>query len=409
MKNMFCTIFLLLIPLSNAVAAIREKDRNFAPRVEQSFPIDPQVKKLVAFWQIIFQKYPSTTVLIHDTEDPTLLIDLVDMNVIAPSVKKVRGMSRDEFNKLTKAYMRRYQFAVSQIQKDPDAQFEVNSIEERMLKVYRRDPLTAKRLKAGDVTVRAQQGLADTFQNAANEAQKYLPFMEATFAKAGLPVILTRLPFVESMFNLSARSKVGASGIWQFMPETAKIYMNVSPLFDERNSPFKATRAAAKLMLDNYRELGSWPLAITAYNHGQSGLSKATKILGTRNLGTIIEKYSSPSFGFASRNFYAEFIAAVSSYSQLQKQGRIYKNPNFAYDELTLTKNTSLKRLAGERQVSVETILLHNPCINSNWVQNNADVTLPSGFQIFLPQRLSRNVKISSELKSKKPQKLTTR
>ncbi len=409
MQNLFFANLLFFYFCSSSFAAIRDKEKNSNIKIDHSFPIDPQVRKLVAFWQIIFQKYPSTSVLIHDIDDPTLLIDLVDMNVVAPTIKKTRGLSREEFNKLSKAYMKRYQLAVSQIKRNPDEHFPANSIEERMLKVYERDPQSLKRLRNGDVIVRAQQGLADTFQNAAIEAQKYLPFMESTFAKDGLPVILTRLPFVESMFNLSAKSKVGASGIWQFMPETAKIYMNVSPLFDERNSPFKATRAAAKLMLDNYRELGSWPLAITAYNHGQSGLSKATRILGTRNLGTIIEKYSSPSFGFASRNFYAEFIAAVGSYSHLQKQGRIPKNNNLAYDELTLTRSTSLRRLAGERKIPVETILLHNPCINTEWVRYNADVTLPVGFQIFLPQIVSRNARLSTDLKNKKLQKITTR
>ena len=70
--------------------------------------------------------------------------------------------------------------------------------------------------------------------------------------------------------------------------------------------------AAAKMLAYNYRWLKSWPLAIVAYNHGPGGLARAAKQTGTRDLGTIIKSYYSNSFGFASKNFYAEFLAASS-------------------------------------------------------------------------------------------------
>ena len=84
----------------------------------------------------------------------------------------------------------------------------------------------------------------------------------------GVPEEIAALPHVESSFNPEAYSKVGAAGLWQFMPSTAKRFMRVDGIVDERLDPYSATEAAANLMLYNYRLLGSWPLTVTAYNHG---------------------------------------------------------------------------------------------------------------------------------------------
>ena len=83
--------------------------------------------------------------------------------------------------------------------------------------------------------------------------------------------------------------------------------------YDERYDPIAASDAAARHLQDNYELLRTWPLAVTAYNHGANGMRRAVRLLGTRDLGTISERYRSRTFGFASRNFYSEFIAAVRS------------------------------------------------------------------------------------------------
>ena len=83
--------------------------------------------------------------------------------------------------------------------------------------------------------------------------------MEQIFEDHNIPKNLTRIAFVESMFNEKAISKVGASGVWQFMPSTAKDFIIVDKYIDERNSPIKATEAAAKLLKANFKLLGSWP------------------------------------------------------------------------------------------------------------------------------------------------------
>jgi membrane-bound lytic murein transglycosylase D len=92
-------------------------------------------------------------------------------------------------------------------------------------------------------------------------------------------VNLAYLPLVESSFNVRARSIVGAVGMWQFMPETGKKFMRIDEKVDERRDPFASTRAAARLLKENYRLLSNWPLAITAYNHAPTGFFAPSKPL----------------------------------------------------------------------------------------------------------------------------------
>jgi len=126
----------------------------------------------------------------------------------------------------------------------------------------------------------------------------------------GVPVELAVLPHVESSFQLQAYSSAGAAGIWQFTRSTGRRYMKVGYEVDERRDPIIAAYAAAKLLKYNYRELKTWPLAITAYNHGANGMRRAKKRHGN-DIVKIIENYKSRRFGFASKNFYSEFLAAL--------------------------------------------------------------------------------------------------
>jgi membrane-bound lytic murein transglycosylase D len=143
--------------------------------------------------------------------------------------------------------------------------------------------------------------------------------MERIFAEVGIPLELTRLPHIESSFENRALSKVGAAGMWQIMPATGRLYLRVDRVVDERLNVRAATLAAARILRDNYEKLGTWPLAITAYNHGPNGMRRAVDTVGTTDFGVIVQQYRGPLFGFASRNFYAEFLAALDV-SQNYKQ-----------------------------------------------------------------------------------------
>lgn len=109
-------------------------------------------------------------------------------------------------------------------------------------------------------------------------ANFYFPIFEEALDAYGLPLELKYLPIIESGLNPSAVSKAGASGLWQFMLSTGRVYgLETNSLVDERRDPVKATWAAAKYLKDLYGIYNNWTLAIAAYNCGPGTVNKAIK------------------------------------------------------------------------------------------------------------------------------------
>ena len=167
--------------------------------------------------------------------------------------------------------------------------------------------------------LRAQFGQRERFCEGLRDSAPLLPAMEEVFRKQGMPELLTRLPFVESSFNVKARSKVGASGIWQFIKSTAELFIVVNDSVDERNDPILATGAAAQLLRGNFESLVNWPLAVTAYNHGRKGVMRAARKVGSSDLEEIIAEIHQRSFGFASSSFFSELLAAIHVQQNAEK------------------------------------------------------------------------------------------
>lgn len=104
----------------------------------------------------------------------------------------------------------------------------------------------------------------------------YFPIFEEVLNKKGMPLELKYLPVIESALNPTAVSRVGASGLWQFMPSTARSYdLEINSLVDERLDPIKSTYAAANYLLDLYKIYSDWHLVIAAYNCGPGNVRKA--------------------------------------------------------------------------------------------------------------------------------------
>ena len=167
------------------------------------------------------------------------------------------------------------------------------------------------RFKDAIDSLRFQRGLRERTQHALAVSGRYMPQMEQIFASYDLPKLLTRLPLMESSFNLDAYSKAGAAGVWQFIPSSARIYMRLDNVVDDRRDPWFSTDAAARHLKDDYDALRDWPLALTAYNYGRGGLARALAEVNGTSLLDIIDRFQSRRFGFASRNYYAEFLAAA--------------------------------------------------------------------------------------------------
>ena len=349
------------------------------------FPTPEPVRQQVAFWEVIFQKYPSTTVLIHDSHDLTKVIDIIDFK----RLKNGRKATKRQRDRMARGYLKRYRKALRNLKKHKHKAIKYGDIERRLFHAYNKSSDGLSRLLSGSVTLRAQAGLADTFIEAAKRARRYLPEMERIFASYGLPKKLTRLVFVESMFRSDAVSKVGASGMWQFMPATAKKFLYISRLVDERNSPFKATRAAAQLLSENFRELRSWPLAVTAYNHGREGMKRASRALNTQDMGEIIENYSSRTFGFASRNFYGELLAAANTYQHLLAHNpALFTIKPLDVQSVILTKPISVASLLDAASLPEKELRYLNPCITDRAFKRPSKSNLPEFFEIFVPSEI---------------------
>lgn len=373
---------------------------------DNPFPVDGVVARQVKFWELIFQTYPSTTILVHDVDEPDRIIDLIDFKDSAKGQASDPVRGRNERQRVAKRYVDRYELALRRFSAIGESALQFGAIERRIWSTYAEDEKNRRKLLSGKISIRSQSGLADQFAQAAVTAQRYLPYMEQVFRDAGLPVELTRLPFVESMFNVRARSKVGASGIWQFMPQTARLYMRVDGrIADERNSPWKATRAAARLMADNYQSLKSWPLAITAYNHGAAGMERAARETGSADLSVIIKAHSSPTFGFASRNFYAEFVAAVNSYDLLAKGKTLSKHRSSReFVEFTrLPRKASIAEIMRHSKVSRSTLAQLNPCLLPAAFKKYRYRNLPAGYRLRLPPGNAKKLQYSmSKRKNRK-------
>ena len=157
--------------------------------------------------------------------------------------------------------------------------------------------------------VRSQRGTRERFKRGLEISRRYDRQFRQIFRDAGLPEDLAYLPHVESSFQPAARSSAGAVGMWQFTKAAAKTFMPGGRM-DLCLDPIASAQGAARYLSYAYGKLGNWPMAITSYNHGIGGMKRAQNQVGG-DFVRIVETYDSPLFGFASRNYYAQFLAAL--------------------------------------------------------------------------------------------------
>ncbi|MET0660292.1 MAG: LysM peptidoglycan-binding domain-containing protein, partial [Steroidobacteraceae bacterium] len=232
--------------------------------------------------------------------------------------------------------------------------------------------------------VRFQLGQSDRFREGLVRSGAWKPRIEETFERAGLPRELAVLPHVESSFNTYAYSKVGAAGMWQFMRSTGRRFLRIDSVVDERLDPYRSTEAAVKFLEQNYAILGSWPLALTAYNHGPAGMRRAQEQLGTSDIAIIARKYQSRSFGFASRNFYVAFLAALEIDQNPEKYfGNVQRDPLDSSKVVELPNSAHVRALAKAAGATHEELKRLNPSLLT--VVWNGSRPVPRGYQFRVP------------------------
>ena len=360
---------------------------------ESLFPRDIDINNRIIFWQKIFLKYPEKTSLIHDKDNVSLVLDVIDFNELKRKNLIDGKITKERMKYYVEKYLSRYKQGIKNIQNKSHQSIQNDSIEKRILTVYSRTKRDFNRLMQGKVNLRSQRGLADEFLRGSQRAQKYLPFIKSKMKLNNIPIQLSSIVFVESMFNLKAHSKVGASGIWQIMPKTAKQYLFINRLLDERRNPYKATEAAIKILKNNYRATQSWPLSITAYNHGLTGILTAMKQYNTSSMGVINKLYNSSRYSFASSNFYAEFLAAHDAYRKLKNTELIIsKKESELPQELVFKERVSIDFLVDKMKLRESIIRKYNLGIREDSYKKYRNILFPRGFSVYLPADYKKKI-----------------
>jgi len=330
------------------------------------FPLPDNLRPAVRFWTRVYTEVDTQSGFLHDSVNldvvydalprDTKLIDerrkaiIADLNVLAAG--KREGLSTSQ---------------------------------SRILELWGAST-SNQRFREATETVRWQLGQSDRYREGLIRSGAYRAHIERVAGSMGLPLELAVLPHVESSFHPGAVSSAAATGMWQFVRETARRFMRVDTLVDERLDPYQATYGALLLLQDNYRVLGNWPLALTAYNHGTNGMKRAVTEAGTSDIGRIVAEYKGPRFGFASRNFYAQFLAAMAVEQDAERYfGPLTLADSVEFSQVELTGYIDIETLSRNLGVGLDSLKRDNPALlPAVWSGNKR---VPKGYTLKLDRR----------------------
>jgi peptidoglycan lytic transglycosylase D len=321
-----CFGFLVLLPLRVTAEG--------QPPKQSPFPVPAGLESSVEFWKKVFTEYSLSQLIYFDPLDMSKIYEVNDVG---------EGSRSNDY---------------------------INAERERIAAA---NGVDIERVKA-------QRGIKERTAAGLKRSGRYIAQIQQIFRDRDLPPELTYLPVVESSYDIYARSSVGAMGIWQFMPRTGREYMRVTAAVDERRDPLESSRAAASYLKQAYELLGSWPLAITSYNYGQAGMARAVAAVGSDNLVDLIQRYDHPNWGFAPKQFYAEFLAAVEIGTNLSKYyPDLWLDAPVEIKEVELNSSTSLASVVNSSGLSRDEFLGWNPALSS------ATRVVPAGYRVKLP------------------------
>jgi membrane-bound lytic murein transglycosylase D len=346
-------------------------------RAADAIPRPEGIKSDVNFWVRVYTEVTTNEGFLHDERNLAVIYDTVKFSSGGSSRDRQRLV--DDRRDRHIAALRRIIAALP-----TDAAREALSDEDKRILALWGTNVSPVLLRDATQRIRFQLGQADRFKEGLIRSSQWETHIAETFANQGLPPELAVLPHVESSFNAAAYSKVGAAGLWQFMRSTGRRYMRVDDAVDERLDPYRSTEAAAQLLAYNYRVLDSWPLALTAYNHGAAGMRRAKESVGTDDFVKINRTYNSRTFGFASRNFFPSFLAALTIDENPEKYfGALQRRPEQKFREITMPAYVRLATLEQALGVDREQLRALNPAWRPTIYQGTRLV--PRGYRLRVP------------------------
>ena len=266
------------------LTVIYAQENNF-----EIFPRPPELEPAISFWKKVYTEVDTDHGYLHDSENLSIIYASLNRN--SQEIEAVRQHIKNDLGVL--ATGQRSNLSKSQ---------------EAILTLWPED-VSNQRLQEAISNVRFQVGQSNAFLEGLERSGAYRDYINDILSDKNMPPQLALLPHVESSFNPNAYSHANAAGMWQFTRPTGQRFMRIDDVIDERMDPYISADAAMDLLKYNHQVLGSWPLALTAYNQGVGSMSRAVRETGTASIEEIIENYKGPRFGFVGRNFYPQFLA----------------------------------------------------------------------------------------------------
>jgi membrane-bound lytic murein transglycosylase D len=336
--------------------------------------LDDWSESQIRFWRRVYLEIGSDEAFIHDSANLAYVYAITEAKTSV--IEKAKKETRENLLKIYELNSGRKNIDASRLSAAERFLFELLGANE--------DP-RAYQFAADPDRIRAQFGLKNQLESGFSISKRYLPRMEEMFLEEGVPPELTRLAFVESGFVAQAKSKVGALGIWQFMPKTAAAELRVTAAIDERMDPLKSTRAAARYLRQNFKTFQSWPLSIMAYHHGPALVQKAMKKLRSRDPIVISKTFKDSQFQFASRNYLFEFLAMldVNAMRELffKEDPTLSRLPEFI--TVSFPRPVTLKKVLQHYRLAESDVKLLNPhFLDPLW---GGQSKIPAHYPIRLP------------------------
>jgi membrane-bound lytic murein transglycosylase D len=349
--------------------------------ISRDFRVPAGMREHVAFWLRVYTEFSSRHIVIHDDRHPEVVYEVLDFRELAQRARNRVAYEVTVEQKVRKV-MANYRAGFDRLARNPRPKRPTETesrILEALAKTRHRHSMREFR-----ANLRSQTGQRDHIIRGLLAAEAFFPKMERIFTQLGVPSEITRLSLVESSFNLNAVSRVGATGVWQFMHKSGLEYLMIDPRheIDERLSPIKSTVAAAKLLRRGNRMLKSWPLAITSYHNGYRGLTALAKDPRHRaNPFGFLDLCGKRSpIGWASKNYYAAFLAVLHAESY---RHQFYgSSPELSVKPVAfrrLTRARTGAELALERGIPLHDFRFYNPDVR------NLNRKLPVGFWYAIP------------------------
>ena len=205
-----------------------------------------------------------------------------------------------------------------------------------------------------------------SFERLMGTSEYYFPIFEEALAKQNVPLEIKYLAIVESALNPKAVSKMGATGLWQFMYHTGKQYgLKIDSYIDERNDPLRASDAAAKYMTNMYKIFGDWDLVLASYNSGPGNVTKAIRRSGgQQNYWNIRKNLPKETQGYV-----PAFLATMYIYEYHKEHGIVPNRAvvkHFATDTIAIKQQMTFKQIADLLDVSIAQLQVLNPSYKLN-------------------------------------------